>query len=530
MQYFSTDTDVGLSDRDLAELQMASSQTFIWPEIMVMAGTTLLYMFGATALYTLLRYFIRDDTPYPGFPLIGKLSGDWFGTKTRARWDEDAIEILKEGDRVTEGRPFQILSSFGPCIVLPKEYCNEIRNDSRLSFRGFIERQALVQYPGLDVIHTGVEGDIIQDTIRKNLNQALGGMTASLSQECALVVAESLPQSKDWKQTKFIMASTNIAARLSALVFLGERLCHRQDWIDTSIRFTVVMMRSQAALRAWPVFMRRIVCYFLPELIYLRQLIRQARDIIEPELAYRRASRAEVVKPQDSLSWLDDVRQGRPFDVVSGQLFLTVAAIHTTSTVLTATMYDLISNPAYIGLLREEIVRVYNEDGGWKKTSLYKLKLMDSCMKESQRLNILGPNMMNRYAEADVTLSDGTFIPKGSHITIPTFHMRDPDVFGSNADEFDGYRFLRMRDEPGQENKWQFVSTSPEFLSFGHGKHACPGRFFASNEIKIALIHLLLKYDWDIVGLKPGSAVKSRFVPNPETLIQYRSRTPEIEI
>jgi cytochrome P450 len=33
------------------------------------------------------------------------------------------------------------------------------------------------------------------------------------------------------------------------------------------------------------------------------------------------------------------------------------------------------------------------------------------------------------------------------------------------------------------------------FLPFGLGKHACPGRQFAINEIKIALHYLLLKYD-----------------------------------
>ncbi|KAF3803842.1 Cytochrome P450 monooxygenase ausG [Colletotrichum gloeosporioides] len=227
-------------------------------------------------------------------------------------------------------------------------------------------------------------------------------------------------------------------------------------------------------------------------MIYLRKLVRDSKKIIEPELAARRASRGDIKKPKDSLSWLDDVRGGRSFDVVSGQLFLTVAAIHTTSSVITATMYDLISNVGYILLLRDEINRVYNEDGGWEKTSLYKLKLMDSCMKESQRMIILGPNMRNRYAEDDVTLPDGTLIRKSCPITIPTLHMCDKKICGSNADDFMGIDFC-------------FVSISPEILSFGHGKHACPGRFFASNEIKSALIHLLMKYDWDIVGKKPKS-------------------------
>lgn len=32
-------------------------------------------------------------------------------------------------------------------------------------------------------------------------------------------------------------------------------------------------------------------------------------------------------------------------------------------------------------------------------------------------------------------------------------------------------------------------------MPFGYGKHACPGRFFAANEIKVIVINLLRKYD-----------------------------------
>lgn len=141
----------------------------------------------------------------------------------------------------------------------------------------------------------------------------------------------------------------------------------------------------------------------------------------------------------------------------------------------------------------------------------------------------MSQDMMNRRAEDAFVLSDGVSIPRGAHITIPTFHMRDHEIFGANAEQFDGHRFLRMRQNPGEENRWQFVSTSPEFLSLGHGSHACPGRFFASNEIKIATVQLLLNYEWKVMDNPPQRKFASRFVPDPETLIAYKSRTPEIK-
>lgn len=57
---------------------------------------------------------------------------------------------------------------------------------------------------------------------------------------------------------------------------------------------------------------------------------------------------------------------------------------------------------------------------------------------------------------------------------------------------------MRLSGEPGKENTSQLVSTTPDHLGFGHGVHACPGRFFAANEIKIALIFVLLNYDWKL--------------------------------
>ncbi|KAL2286223.1 hypothetical protein FJTKL_07028 [Diaporthe vaccinii] len=55
-------------------------------------------------------------------------------------------------------------------------------------------------------------------------------------------------------------------------------------------------------------------------------------------------------------------------------------------------------------------------------------------------------------------------------------------------------------------------------MGFGHGAHACPGRFFAANEVKIALAHLLMKYDWRLPeGHDPQDInVGSGVVVNPE--------------
>jgi len=43
------------------------------------------------------------------------------------------------------------------------------------------------------------------------------------------------------------------------------------------------------------------------------------------------------------------------------------------------------------------------------------------------------------------------------------------------------------------------VSLGPEYILFGTGRHACPGRFFAVNELKAMLAYVLLNYDIKLV-------------------------------
>ncbi len=67
--------------------------------------------------------------------------------------------------------------------------------------------------------------------------------------------------------------------------------------------------------------------------------------------------------------------------------------------------------------------------------------------------------------------------------------------YHSLPDDFDGLRFHRMRQEGLSSNAHHFTTTGLGSLMFGHGKYACPGRFFAALESKLILMHVLMHYD-----------------------------------
>ena len=112
----------------------------------------------------------------------------------------------------------------------------------------------------------------------------------------------------------------------------------------------------------------------------------------------------------------------------------------------------------------------------------------------------------------NITLSDGTLLPAGSRIMISTDKARDPRVCYEPTD-FNLKRYLR------EDSGNRFVTASTSQMGFGYGQHACPGRFFVSDMMKISLAFMLIKYDF---RCSPG-------IPLPKSMeIEHRKGIPNI--
>lgn len=329
-------------------------------------------------------------------------------------------------------------------------------------------------------------------------------------------------------------------------------------------------------LRIVPKPLRRIVHWFLPECQRVRSHVAEARSIIQPVIDARgreKRAAAEQGCPlpiyDDAIEWGEEESARSKYDPAIYQLALAGATIHTTTDLVTQMILNILPRPDLVVVLRAEMIDVLGREG-WAKTSLYNLKLMDSVMKETQSLKPIQSSKsqtsshltkhandsisvsLGRIAEADVHLSDGTFIPAGMKCAVANTSRHDPALYDSPF-EFDGYRFLRMRQTPGKENQAHFVTNSPESLAARsrdrialraqgmmlgharvtrHGLHACPGRFFAANEVKILMCHLLLKYD---LVLPPGSDSSVQvhgfnLNSNRGSRVQVRRRKEEIDL
>ena len=353
----------------------------------------------------------------------------------------------------------------------------------------------------------------------------------------------------------------DLVARLSSRIFLGEELCRSEDWLKITVNYTVDLMFAAEKLRHVPGPLRWIAHWFLPEAQKLRAEVKQAGDIIRPVLEKRRREKAmlqaqgkESVEYYDAVEWFEQAARakGCSYNPEVVQLFLSTVAIHTTSDLLTVTMLDIARNPHIIEPLREEMTSIL-KNGGWKKTSLNDLKLLDSVIKESLRLKPIGIGKsvhnpfrlattstnacplhkvsMRRVATSGLKLDDGTYLPKGSKVVVSSHRMWDPAVY-DNPGTWDGARFLRLRDQPNKNKEALFVSTSERHLGFGHGKHGCPGRFFAASELKVALCHILLKYDLCIAqdAIVQHRLIGASYYADPAAKLLIRRRKEIVEI
>jgi len=118
--------------------------------------------------------------------------------------------------------------------------------------------------------------------------------------------------------------------------------------------------------------------------------------------------------------------------------------------------------------------------------------LLLSTLKESLRYRAMGTAV--RIVVQDTDLG-GYLLKKGSMVQIPLQVIHnDRAHWGDDAESFDAHRFVK---DPKSGKK---VPDDSGYRSFGGGKHLCPGRFFATNEILAVVALFISRYEMRPVG------------------------------
>ncbi|KAK0457764.1 cytochrome P450 [Desarmillaria tabescens] len=452
----------------------------------------------------------------PSTPLLSYLGSLWFFF--------DATGVLQYGYNKFSNRVFKIAHlNRWMVVVASPELIEDLRRapEDVLSFQEGVSEVLQIPFTVGEAIsrnpyHTPI--------VRNHITKTLASMFPEIHDEVAAACSDIFNfDSGEWVSFPAMESVMRIVARVSNRLFVGLPLCRNEEFLHLNTHFTVDVAWAATVIGLCPSLIRPYVARLFPN---IQKSLKKAAQLLEPVITERRSAvdSLDFGNPPDVLGWILEEAQGDERSLQNlARRILTInfAAIHTTSLTFVHALYHLAEKPAYLQPLREEIESVVAEEG-WTYTAMKRMKRLDSFLKESQRLNPLGGLLMIRKALKPFSFSDGTTIPAGTFVSVATTPIHHDNKRYENALGFDGFRFSDKT-----SNGTSMVTTSPWFLSFGHGKNACPGRYFAASELKIMLAHLVLTYD---IKLSQGKErprntwIASTCVPDPYGRVSLRKR------
>ncbi|KAG0206004.1 hypothetical protein BGX28_002506 [Mortierella sp. GBA30] len=313
-------------------------------------------------------------------------------------------------------------------------------------------------------------------------------------------------------------------AHAMANVFVGPEIAKSRKVIDAFISATAdfgkMIKSANTRTSSWRTFLLRT------ELNVLNPLQVHVRTIVEaatPVILERRRQEAEAIekggeykRPDDILQRMLDNFDKYNFvdleDLCGHVLILVLASVHTTTETSTNMLY-------YLGAFSEHMDRLYDEqrqvldsiqqeresrrqellskggsidedldpahDRDLSAAAIKKMVATESFIREMMRYRTDRLTLMHR-ARKDVRLSSGFLISKGSTVIINMHSAHHGPEQGEDVAEFRPWRFV------GQSKAATKVGA--DYLPFGMGRHACPGRFLAIQELKTIAVLIVSRF------------------------------------
>jgi cytochrome P450 len=289
-----------------------------------------------------------------------------------------------------------------------------------------------------------------------------------------------------------------VVARISAQVFAGVSYADNEPLIDALATFALSVFKASIVQSIFPrpiadFITRRYMSVGKNIDVIMREVTPHVVDIKNKEDQFGEMQPTDFMHMMLHTPAADD-HQHTPEEAAFWMKDIALASIHTTSIYLGLALHDLSDRPDIQELLRKEINETKaNNDGRLTPAAVSQMTIMDSFFRESLRIGSDYVGFRHKVMKETV-LQSGITLPEGSTIGLSVYdaHM-DPELqeIGPNGiplDEFDPCRFV------GRKSK-KSTAVGPDLLIFGVGFHSCPGRYFASVEIKYLLASIIDRYD-----------------------------------
>ncbi|KAI1747227.1 ent-kaurene oxidase [Xylaria castorea] len=513
-------------------------------------GSGVMLATATTAGLLLLILFIsnllnRAPKLWRAQPVVGTNSEafTWLRSTLRSIW-QTRNWVFEGYAKYSKNNSFFVLPSVdrGPIMVVPPQQIRKVYGLPTTVLDVYTTSNNTIQTKWTiwdnEVSENNFQMNLIRDQLTRNLD--------ILTPRIATELEEGLNRewgvsTTEWTYVNIWISAIRIIGGAANSAFCGAPMCRDMDFLQRIqvhsmgvFLGSVLINSTPAPLRFIPGYLVGWFCYY-----HLQRVSKLCLPFVKERLENTKLLRDDSTHPwcppKDGLQWIieecfatGDPAQLKPERVLHRLVFINDISLHSTSYTTQNVILDIAcADPSCISALREESGRVLREAGGrWTRQAVSKLVLIDSTIRESMRLapfNSVGlPRTVIDPHGIWLEREGSKFnVPYGTAVTIPVEPIHYDESIYPDARSFKPFRFARTdaardildafdnKSQTGEARSSSQLKTKSSatvddaFLGFGFGKHACPGRFFALNEIKIFIAIMVLHYDLEPLKRKP---------------------------
>ncbi|XP_041847819.1 5-beta-cholestane-3-alpha,7-alpha-diol 12-alpha-hydroxylase-like [Melanotaenia boesemani] len=362
-----------------------------------------------------------------------------------------------------------------------------------------------------------IEGD--HESLHLSSNKHLKGeglevMTQAMMSNLQNLMLHSISseaEQRPWKEDGLFMYSYNIVFRAGYLALFGNVPYESEGSGETAKE------KDRAESEALFYEFRKYDQLF-PNLAYGVLPPMEKREANRLQEFFWKVLSVEKMKTKDNISrWVWDMHQakeetGMKESMINKYMFVLLwASQGNTGPSSFWLLLFLLKHPEAMAAVRQEVDKVLKESGqevhrggpliNLTREMLMKTPILDSAVEETLRLT--AAPLLTRAVLQDMTLkmADGReyFIRKGDRMAVFPYiavHL-DPEVH-SDPHSFKYDRFLN----PDGSRKTDFYKAGKKVkyysMPWGAGVSMCPGRFFATNELKQFVFLMLVYFEFEL--------------------------------
>ncbi|KAM0229976.1 hypothetical protein ACHAP5_011493 [Fusarium lateritium] len=515
-------------------LNMASRPTIAAPLILLVS-------------YIVYRLFFKPSG-LPELPIVGARKSDWFPIlQAKIRNTFDVKAALNSAKIQYKGQAVILpLLDGGNIVYLPRsdtKFASE-QPVNALSMHESAQKDLQTDYTTMDpsLTHDPIHLELVATTLTKEV----GNLIPDLADEIEHCFNQHWGNDEDWKEVCVFETMQQMLSGVTNRAFVGFPLCRNEEILKLGVAFAQDIPLSAAILKPFPSIIKPFVAPLitLPNRIHTRKFEKLLAPAIKSRLeeydVQEHGDNGTRPDRNDFLQWSieqakekGNPKNWKPSAIAQRILLLNFAAIHTTTFAATHALLDIASSsPELITELRHEIESVLQQHGNkWNKRAVAQLEKIDSAIRESQRKNsIVAIGVLREVVAKDgVTFPSGTHVPKGLRIGVPGYSVHQDSEVYTDPNTYVPLRFYDARqnetDEYVKSARNALPTATKDFLAWGLGRNACPGRFFASNEIKMMIAYALLNYDIGHLAERPRNTwIAQNRIPPMKATLKIRKR------